>query len=164
MTVTGMRYVSFILLLSLTACSKRDEAPEQRTAAAAQPLASTAPSEPAPSASVATTGPLPQSAQECAKTCNGEWGRHGIKRQVYCLCRTTDAGKECEDGADCQGQCLMREIRTRVVENGPPARGYFIGACAEFVTTLGCVRRVERGAKQRGPVDLGDPPPPLCAD
>lgn len=181
-----MRRFSLVLLLSLLACSKREGVPEQRTAAVAQPVVSAEPSTrdhpssapgsssagdpgatPMPMASTAVAAGLrAQSAEECAKICNGEWGRHGIRQHVYCLCRTKDAGKDCEDAADCEGQCVLRdaELRTRVVDKGPPARGFFVGNCSEFATVLGCVRRILRGTRQQGPVNLDEPPLKLCAD
>jgi len=83
---------------------------------------------------------------------------------VSCLCRTTDLGKDCRDKAECQGECLLDPVRTDVVSKGPPATGYFIGKCSEFVTTFGCTRRIQEGTKGRGPVDLNDPPPAICLD
>jgi hypothetical protein len=180
-----MRRLLIFSLLSFVACSKREGVPEQRTAAMAQPVTSAVPSTkndpssapgsssagdpsatPVPMASAATAGLRAQSAEECKRICNGKWGLHGIRQQMYCLCRTKDAGKDCEDGADCEGQCVLNdaELRTRVVDQGPPARGFFVGNCSEFVTVLGCVRRILRGTRQQGPANLDEPPLKLCAD
>jgi hypothetical protein len=83
---------------------------------------------------------------------------------VSCLCRTTDAGKDCRSKSECQGECLLEPLRSEVVEKGPPARGYFIGKCAEFVTSFGCARRIQADTQSQGPVDLSEPPPQLCLD
>lgn len=126
---------------------------------AASPVANTAAS-PAPSARDAK----PQTAEECKRVCNGEWSAHGLTGVVSCLCRTTDAGKDCRGKNECQGECLLEPLRTEVVDKGPPARGYFIGKCAEFVTSFGCSRRIQADTQSRGPVDLSEPPPKLCMD
>jgi len=124
---------------------------------------------PAPSsATSAATGAAPAapptSADAC-KACNGLWGRHGLADTESCNCRTTDAGKRCKDGADCQGVCVAAEEPEReVVVAGPPARGYFVGKCSETVTVFGCFKPIDKGAASHGPVPLTDPPPSLCVD
>jgi hypothetical protein len=98
----------------------------------------------------------------CA-ACNGEWGTHGISQFESCNCRTNDKGKVCRDGNDCQGQCVGDEGESVIVEPGPPALGYFIGVCSEFVTTFGCHRIVRDGASSQL-ADLTEPPYVLCWD
>lgn len=106
----------------------------------------------------------PMTAEEC-KRCNGDWGQHGIVQQESCLCRTSDQGKECRDGDECQGQCLLSDpAQEEVVDQGPPRRGYFVGRCSEFVQTFGCYALVLRGARRQGPVPLDEPPAQICAD
>jgi len=106
----------------------------------------------------------PKSADECRQACNGEWSAHGLAGVTSCLCRTRDVGNDCRDGAECEGECLLDPVRTELVSPGPPAMGRFIGKCSEFTTTFGCVRRIPKGAKQQGPVELADLPPEICMD
>jgi hypothetical protein len=97
-----------------------------------------------------------RTAKEC-KACRGEWGVHGLAEEASCNCRTTDGGKRCRDGAECQGQCIAAATPERqVTAAGPPARGYFVGRCSELVTVFGCHRFIERGTLARGPVPLDD--------
>lgn len=106
----------------------------------------------------------PKTKAECEQTCNGKWGEFGMRRRVTCLCRTKDNGKDCRDKNDCEGQCFLDEVRSEVVEPGPPARGYFIGRCSEFMRFAGCKRLIAAGTKARGPVELAQLPSPLCVD
>lgn len=118
------------------------------------------------SAVAAPTPPVSRpTTEEGCKACNGLWGVHGISPTPSCNCRTTDGGRRCRDGAECQGLCLVAEEPEReVVEAGPPARGHFVGRCSETVAVFGCTRSLERGAASRGPVALAEPPAQLCAD
>lgn len=102
----------------------------------------------------------PRTQEEC-KACNGEWGPHGLAQVTSCLCRTSDAGKRCHRRSDCQGLCVAGEnVEREIVEAGPPARGYFVGHCAEFDPSFGCMRVLE----QAGPGPLLEPPAMLCID
>jgi hypothetical protein len=143
------------LAVCLLDCT-RQEPPSNNASTRAAPL-------PAPSVGDKRQ-PKPRSAQECQKTCNGEWSAHGLSGVLSCLCRTGDSGKDCRDKAECQGECLLEPLRSEVLSPGPPAIGFFIGKCSEFVTTFGCARRIQAGTKDRGPVDLSEPPPQICLD
>jgi hypothetical protein len=135
-----------------TASASLGPAPSAATPAAAAVAA------PAPPVSRPTT-------EEGCKACNGLWGAHGVSQTPSCNCRTTDGGRRCRDGAECQGLCLAAEEPEReIVEAGPPARGHFIGRCSETRAVFGCYRSIDRGAADRGPVPLTDPPAQLCAD
>lgn len=102
--------------------------------------------------------------EEC-RACRGDWGRHGLSEQEGCNCRTNDAGKRCSDGADCEGVCLVAEKRPEFEPvKGVPGRGYFVGRCSEFVTAWSCNRIIDRGARARGPVALGEAPLMMCRD
>lgn len=117
-------------------------------------------------AAITPAGPLapPRTANGC-RACNGVWGVHGIAPEESCNCRTTDGGKRCRDGADCQGMCIAAEEPEReVVDSGPPARGYFLGRCSELVTVFGCNRIINRGAAAQGPVPLSEMPSSMCVD
>lgn len=157
---------SVALLAASIACTRQD-LPSKTSSAG---TTATTPSTPPDTASA--TGPTsarpgnakPKSAEECRQSCNGEWAAHGISGVVSCLCRTSDAGRDCRDKSECRGECLLELVRSEQVSPGPPARGYFIGKCAEFVTSFGCLRRIQSGAKSAGPVDLSELPPEICQD
>jgi hypothetical protein len=88
------------------------------------------------SGAVAAVPPAtPPATAEACKTCNGVWAVHGLSQTPSCNCRTTDGGKACRDGNNCQGMCIAAENpETQVVEAGPR------------------------------PVPLSEPPPMICAD
>ena len=101
---------------------------------------------------------------QCA-ACNGEWKIHGLSRAPSCNCRTSDGGKLCRDGAECQGQCVAEErAEQEIIDPGPPARGRFVGRCSEFATVFGCRRFIPRGVNSAGAVNLSVPPPKICFD
>lgn len=104
--------------------------------------------------------PAPRTQEEC-KACNGTWGPHGLAQVTSCLCRTSDAGKRCHRRSDCQGLCVSGEdVEREIVEAGPPAKGYFVGRCAELNPIFGCMRVFD----QTGPGPLVEPPAMLCID
>ena len=105
----------------------------------------------------------PQTEAECKK-CNGDWGIHGLSEINSCLCRTRDAGKECKDGLECEGECVVVDHRTEITDPGPPALGYFLGRCSERDLQFGCRIRLGDGTKAKGPVRLDEPLTELCMD
>jgi hypothetical protein len=121
---------------------------------------------PATAAAAVTTASAERpTTEEGCKACNGIWGVHGIAATPSCNCRTTDGGRRCRDGAECQGLCLAADEPEReVVEAGPPPRGHFVGRCSNTIAVFGCSRIIDRGAMARGAVPLSDPPAQLCAD
>ena len=140
------------LFLVLAGCCAHDAAPP-----AVAPAAQSAP------AARAVGGGEPTSAEGC-RACGGQWAIHGLIQEPSCLCPTSDAGKRCRDGGECQGQCLADDGEREVTAPGPPARGYFVGKCARFRSTFGCHRPIARGALAAGPVVLDEPPTQICAD
>jgi hypothetical protein len=108
----------------------------------------------------------PPATPEGCRACRGLWGVHGLDVKASCNCRTTDGGKKCRDGVDCQGMCIVDADKPEVdvVQAGPPARGFFVGRCSEHVTVFGCHHLIERGASARGPLPLGESPPKICVD
>lgn len=101
---------------------------------------------------------------EACRACNGEWGPHGLAQVESCMCRTKDAGKPCKGKGDCESQCVATEQpETQVVDKGPPAKGYFLGHCHEFVPFFGCGRLL-RDSNDTTPVALDEPPPKICID
>ena len=106
----------------------------------------------------------PASPAEC-RACNGVWGRHGLAQTESCNCRTRDAGKVCRHGSECESACVAKEIPDQeVVEPGPPARGFFLGQCAEFVTPFGCARFIDKTGDPKALVPLDEPPMKICVD
>ena len=53
-------------------------------------------------------------------------GRHGLAGIESCLCPTSDGGKPCDDGTDCQGMCQCEEV------------GDAQGECSPWVVVFGC--------------------------
>src|SRR5882724_3234453 len=139
-----------VSLFCLAGCCAH-EAPRSSAAAAAA----------APAARAATAEP---STADGCRACGGEWAIHGLIQQPSCLCPTSDAGKRCRDGVECQGQCLADDGEREVIDAGPPARGYFVGKCARFRSSFGCHRPLAAGALKAGPIALDEPPTQTCAD
>jgi len=94
-------------------------------------------------------------AKAACEKCNGVWGRYGVNRNQGCNCKTTDAGKVCNDGDDCQGLCLFRRYDNEAREEG---------VCSEQQRMTGCIPIVMKGQSQLKP---RIPPPkklPTCLD
>ena len=113
----------------------------------------------------AAAPPAPRTPEDC-RACRGDWGVHGLAGVASCNCRTTDGGKRCTDGADCQGMCIASQDQPErdVTEAGPPPRGFFVGRCSELMTVFGCNRLIPRGARAHGPVPLSEEPMMMCVD
>jgi hypothetical protein len=141
-------------------------APEATTApppAATAPAASAEPEAQAPSSGNAQQPPRTEA--ECKSKCNGSWGRHGLSPKDSCNCRTSDGGKRCRDGNECEGQCVAAENpELDVKEKGPPPLGYLVGRCSTTKTVFGCQRFIRDGASSGPPRDLSQLPPKLCVD
>jgi len=153
-----------LVSVATAACVKEPAAPASGAVASSAGRETAAPA-PVPSASQAPPpASPPRTAEECRR-CRGEWKTHGIADQESCVCRTTDGGKKCRDGADCQGRCIAApdDPEREVVEPGPPPRGYFVGRCSEVTPVFGCRRFIERGAGQSSG-SLDEPPQMICAD
>ena len=89
--------------------------------------------------------------REC-RECNGEWGPHGMLQLEGCVCRTRDGGTPCDDGADCEGQCIARGSEAELT-------------CSEFTSLWGCYSYLPVGwSKQRPPRGKALAPPMVCAD
>lgn len=91
---------------------------------------------------------------QCAK-CQGTWGRFGVNKVAACNCKTTDGGKECTDGEECEGYCMFVRYDTAGREHG---------MCSETTKLTGCHNIIYKGASKEEPVV---PPPrkrPTCVD
>lgn len=154
-----LRPTLFAVAACLVACARPDQP--------SKPSATDSPLNAPPTASslaVSTKQAKPQTAEACKASCNGEWAAHGLAGVVSCLCRTKDSGRDCLDKSECQGECVLEPVRTKVVSPGPPTTGYFVGKCSEFVTVFGCARRIRAGTKEQPPADLSEAPPQICLD
>jgi hypothetical protein len=91
--------------------------------------------------------PAYERARLACDLCNGSWSA-GRRAPASCRCRTSDPGRECHDGSDCQGQC----IPTGQVELvGDKGLGYRIGKCSEFVSDGRKCGTIPVGAAAHGP-------------
>ena len=152
-----MQGTRFLLVLFLAAGCRSTQPQPVANQPAPAPRVTDTPVAPRPV--LATTPTTP----EACKACNGKWGRYGLAQQEGCLCRTKDAGKVCRSMQDCESECVAKDTPdTEIVEQGPPAKGFFLGQCHEFVTFLGCGRLL--GVATGAPVVLTEPPPKLCVD
>jgi hypothetical protein len=64
-----------------------------------------------------------EKAEAACTACSGVFGAHGMMGIVGCLCGTADAGRPCDDGDDCEGECISTDT------------GF---ACSDHVTVFGC--------------------------
>jgi len=105
----------------------------------------------------------PRTPQAC-RTCNGDFGVHGLNPTPFCLCRTHDAGKRCRGKDDCEAECIGDLDEREVTQPGPHPRGYRLGLCAEFRTTFGCHAFLPPHGPKPAPTRLDQPAEQLCVD
>lgn len=131
-----------------------EPAEAQTSQAAASSAANSENQDPAPTA--AESGDEPrrvadskrdQAIAECEE-CRGKWGKHGLAQVEGCICRTSDFGKPCADGDDCEGVCLQKGAEFK---------------CSEFATVFGCYSFLPRGWSKRADKDK-QPIPRICLD
>lgn len=94
-------------------------------------------------------------AKAACEKCKGVWGRFGVNKYESCNCQTADAGKECRDGNECEGECIY--VRH-------DSEGREVGVCSPESKLKGCVQIVMKGQSQLKPKI---PPPrkiPTCFD
>jgi len=82
-------------------------------------------------------------AKSACEKCQGVWGRYGVNKIEGCNCKTSDAGKVCIDGDDCQGYCLFQRY------NG---EGREEGLCSDTQRLSGCYPIIFHGASQQQPI------------
>lgn len=152
------------LVLSVTACGsvpadarKSEPSRVERPARAERPPAWPALSD--PSAPPATFEPVPPpDTKATCDACGGLWDIHGIAEIESCVCATKDGGRDCTDGNQCEGVCILEEgAALQIVEPGETARGYYVGQCSNFDTIFGCYRIIPSGTVAQGAhgVDAG---------
>jgi hypothetical protein len=106
----------------------------------------------------------PPTTKEACDACHGLWDIHGIGDVETCICPTSDAGKSCMDGEQCEGACIVTDDEFQVVEPGTSPKGYYVGKCADYDTTFGCYRIVPRGVLERGPHVADEGIDDICVD
>jgi hypothetical protein len=92
-------------------------------------------------------------AEEACRTCQGEWGRHGMAGRPSCYCRARDGGKTCRSSADCQVRCEIPFDAASLYDGvrcGPKGcrggqSGVVIppGRCADYDRSFGCRASIE---------------------
>lgn len=107
------------------------------------------------------------------RACKGDWGVHGISGTEGCNCRTRDAGNECRDGTDCEGECLFdhaEEVRAGSEHCSHGACSVtlravrLVGRCATYRATFGCHSYVPNGESKRAPRIGAVRAPYVCVD
>jgi len=102
--------------------------------------------------------------KEACDACHGLWDIHGIGDTETCICPTSDAGKTCTDGQQCEGACIVTDDDFQVIEAGDNPKGYWVGRCAGYDTTFGCYRGVPAGTLERGPHVADEGFEDVCVD
>jgi len=109
--------------------------------------------------------PARPTTKEACDACQGLWAVHGVEETETCICKTNDEGRECMDGNDCQGECLLDgDAELNVMEQGDPPRGYFKGHCAGYDATFGCFRHIPDGIQGQLPLIAEEAGPNICVD
>lgn len=67
---------------------------------------------------------------------NGYFGQQGLYPVPYCNPKTSDAGEECTDSSQCEGECLSEDETIR--DNA-------VGECSGVVYVFGCIAPVNEG-------------------
>jgi hypothetical protein len=90
--------------------------------------------------------PVRITTREACDACRGDWGPHGLAMRIGCICRTSDAGRECLDDLDCEATCVPTALRE------VPGRGKIrVGKCAAEEVTFGCQDHIPAGTAAEGP-------------
>ena len=128
------------------------------------PSATPAPPPAATPAAATPKPPRPTTKAGC-DACQGKWAQHGIAEGESCICKTKDGGKQCRDGAECEGSCIVADdAKFEVATPGTPPKGFYVGRCADYDTTFGCYRLISKGVRANGPVTEDDAAHRICVD
>jgi len=110
------------------------------------------------------TAPRPSTKEAC-DACQGIWAVHGIEAEEVCICQTDDEGRDCVDGKDCQGECLLDvDAEFHVMDQSDPPRGYYRGHCAGYDTTFGCFRHIADDIEGQIPLTAEEAGEEVCVD
>lgn len=118
--------LSMLCILSLTACNTAHpnrNKPSDTISSPAQPLAALADS-------LLTEA-------DCRAN-QGSWEKVGKRQQLACILPTSDAGKSCTDGKQCQTACVLKDQK---VAPGTAVKGQ----CHESTLQFGCRTHVTHG-------------------
>lgn len=88
----------------------------------------------------AGVGGSPQSAEAACAAQNGTMQRVGRLQTLQCIVRYADAGKQCTDGSQCEGDC-----RLPVGGATPASNATVTGVCQADSNNFGCHVSVENG-------------------
>jgi hypothetical protein len=109
--------------------------------------------------------PTRPTTKEACDACQGLWAAHGIEPEETCICKTNDEGRECLDGNECQGECLLEgDPEFHVMDQGDPPRGYYKGRCAGYDTTFGCFRHIGDNIQNQLPLAADEAGESICVD
>ena len=113
-----------------------------------------------------TDPPTPRpTTKEACDACHGLWDVHGIEPVESCICKTSDEGRECLDGKDCQGECLVDgDAEFHAMDQSQPPRGFFKGHCAAYDATFGCFRHLADDVQLQLPLVAEEASEFICAD
>jgi hypothetical protein len=103
--------------------------------------------------------PALEAARAECDACAGVWGTWGIAQSEGCICRTSDAGRACRDGEECEGLCLFERF-----EEVSPGMGVPVGRCSEMRVMFGCHPVIRAGASSDPPVSRPWRAPTICID
>lgn len=87
-------------------------------------------------------------AQNDCEAQNGTWGIAGLFQEPICIYPAKDAGKSCQDGTECEGDCiadLTEEQKELLTRADPPFHIKVEGKCSDKIQMFGCFPFVEKG-------------------
>ncbi|MFQ5493180.1 MAG: hypothetical protein ACE5DX_03415 [Candidatus Dojkabacteria bacterium] len=97
---------------------------------------------PSPTPSLSPTEvPVVKSETECTKL-DGQWGVFGLLKEEQCNLPAGDAGEQCVDGSECEGECIAEHITLETSEQLPIET---TGLCSENLLNFGCHAFVKNG-------------------
>ena len=145
MTIIAMLMSFWLSACSVTPSSTPVLQPEQNHSSAENDTAINDKNDPL--AYQACVYPPNELAQACTAK-GGAFSQQGMLGCYQCVVSYTDAGKVCQDGSDCQGQCKNTGEFIDSHANNQK------GQCASDSSVFGCYQTIEKGVAQ----------PAICVD
>jgi hypothetical protein len=108
---------------------------------------------------VPVSNPALDADRAACTACRGSWGPHGITGHVGCICATSDAGRECRDGGECEGECVFERF-----DEVSPGMGVPVGRCSEAEFLFGCNALLRDSVAAEPPQSLPGRVPTICID
>jgi hypothetical protein len=87
---------------------------------------------------------LPKTKTECELS-GGDWRKIGPRPIEECVLKTQDAGRYCQDNAECYGLCLAKISNTEQQELMSGKKLKRNGRCSLIYNKIGCLAMVEKG-------------------